>query len=243
MFKNIFKKSENNNPINEVETIKTSDDEFFKWLTFANVGWLHPGNAYCMDYAVKRLPTDNPIVEIGSFAGLSTNVISYLLKKYSKPNKFINSDPWVFAGLENGNTIGDFSDIKQNEYREFVIDSFKRNVNFFSKGSSIHTVEASSDEFFHKWGNSQSVKDIYGKDLQLGGKISFAYIDGDHTYEAAKRDFLNVSNYLDKGGFILFDDSSDNIPFPCANLMPEVLANPDYELVMKNPNYLFRRIR
>lgn len=238
MLNKLLRKAKNIN-----EPIKTLDDEFYKWLSFANVGWLHPGNAYCMDYAIKRLPSDNPVLEIGSFSGLSANFISYLLNKHSKINKFITSDPWIFEGLENGSVLGDFSDIKQSEYRKFVIDSFKRNVNFFSKDATIHTVELTSDEFFLKWRNSQVVTDIFDKELQLGGNISFAYIDGDHTYKGAKRDFQNVSKYLDIGGFILFDDSSDDSIFPCAKLMKKLIANPDYELVMKNPNYMFRKIK
>lgn len=245
MFKNLFKKTENkkeNEIVNRIEPIKTLDDEFFKWLTFANVGWLNPGNAYCMDYAISRISTDSPVIEIGSFSGLSTNAISYLLRKHSKSNTFITSDPWIFAGLDEGSTAGN-SKITQSEYREFVINSFKRNVQFFSRDAVIHTIESTSDDFFKLWANNNEATDIFDKKVKLGGNISFAYIDGNHTYEFAKRDFQNVSKYLDYGGFILFDDTGDHTHFPCKELMPEIIDNSEYELVMKNPNYLFRKIK
>jgi hypothetical protein len=44
------------------------------------------------------------------------------------------------------------------------------------------------------------------------------------------------------GGFILFDDSSDKNPFGLTKLMKEIKAQKNYELVIKNPNYLFKKI-
>ena len=49
--------------------------------------------------------------------------------------------------------------------------------------------------------------DVFGRSFQLGGPISFCYIDGNHTDDLAKRDFENCDRYLEKGGFVLFDDS------------------------------------
>lgn len=91
-------------------------------------------------------------------------------------------------------------------------------------------------------GKNQTVSDVFGRDINLGGKISFCYIDGNHTYEFAKRDFDNVDKYLELGGFVLFDDSSDLDPFGLTRLMKEIVRNRDYELVMKNPNYLFKKV-
>lgn len=63
----------------------------------------------------------------------------------------------------------------------------------------------------------------------------------DCSYNFARRDFENTDRYLEKGGLILFDDSYDGSPFGCARLMKEIVRNRDYELVIKNPNYLFRK--
>ena len=237
MIKKLIKKA-----INLANKPKALDDEFLNWLSFANAGMLSHGNSYCVDYAIKRLPTDNPIIEIGSFCGLSTNVIAYLLKKHSRQNKIFTSDRWIFEGAEKGGTLGT-SEIKHSDYRSFVMDTFKRNVSFFAKPIEVHPIEVFSDDFFRLWDNADVVTDLFDHEQKLGGNISFAYIDGNHTYEYAKRDFLNVSKHLDVGGFIFFDDSSDFSKFGCARLMKEIVSDPNYEFVMKNPNYLFRKIR
>lgn len=219
---------------------KTVSDEYFNWLSYANAGMLEKGNLYAFDYAIKNLPENAPIVEIGSFCGLSTNIISFLKKKYKKSNKTITCDRWIFENSESKN-IDTNSDITHKEYREFVMETFKRNVNFFSKGDLPFTIEKFSDEFFESWNKNELAKDIFSREIQLGGGISFSFIDGNHTYEYAKRDFENVSKHLVKGGFILFDDSADYFTFGVEILMKEIMKNPDYELVMKNPHYLFRK--
>jgi len=71
---------------------KTLKDEYLSWLCFANAGMLDAGNIYAMDIAVQNLPSDSPVVEIGSFCGLSANVISYLLRKHGKANNMMSCD-------------------------------------------------------------------------------------------------------------------------------------------------------
>lgn len=219
---------------------KTLSDEYINWLNFANAGMLHRGNVLCMDYAIRNLPSLSPVLEIGSFCGLSTNVIAYLLAKHNKRNAIISSDKWIFEGAEDGGNLGP-SNISHQDYREHVKSTFKRNVEFFSSENKPYTIEVFSDEFFELWGKNEMVKDVFGRDVQLGGNIGFCYIDGNHTYEFAKRDFENTDRNLDVGGYILFDDSYDGQPFGLTKLMKEIKNNKNYELVMKNPNYLFMK--
>jgi hypothetical protein len=232
---NIIKRSSQETPI-------MSDDAYVSWLSFANAGMLNPGNVYCFDYAIKHLPTKNPVVEIGSFCGLSTNVISYFLQKHNKQNTIFTADKWIFEGAENGGVVGD-SIISHAEYKSFIIDSYKRNVSFFSRDNLPYTIELFSDEFFEKWREGMTLTDVFGRSIKLGGGISFAYVDGNHSYEFVKRDFQNIASHLDTGGFILFDDSSDGSPFESTKFMKEVGGNSDFKLVMKNPNYLFQKIK
>ncbi len=214
-------------------------DEYLTWLSYANAGMMHSGNFYCFDYAMKNLPTDDPVIEVGSFCGLSANVTGYLLKKYGRKNKIITSDKWV---MENAETefIGN-SDIRFSEYSQYVKESFIRNVNFFNGKNIPYAIEVFSDEFFSLWEKGAEVNDVFGRNIKLGGGISFAYIDGNHTYEFTKRDFINTDKFLVKGGFIFFDDTNFESPYGCVKLMKEIKRNPSYELVMKNPNYLFRK--
>ena len=222
-------------------TTKTITDEYIDWLAFVNAGMLTKGNIYCMDHAIKNLPSGRPILEIGSFCGLSTNIITYLLLKHNKANQVICADKWVFEGAENGGNICG-SSISHDDYREFVLSSFKRNINFFSAHNKPYAIELFSDELFEQWGKNIKAKDVLNRDINLGGKLAFCYIDGNHTYDYAKRDFENANKFLEVNGYILFDDSADSDPFGLTSLMNEIKMNRNYKLVMKNPNYLFKKI-
>jgi len=222
-------------------TTKDISDNYINWLCFANAGILHRGNLYCFDYAIKNLVSNNPIVEIGSFCGLSTNSITYYLEKNLRSNRVITCDKWIFEGAEKGGYL-DNSNISHEEYRGFVRDTFIRNIRMFGRFNLPYTIEEFSDDFFRMWGGNKEVTDILGRSIKLGGRMSFCYIDGNHQYEYVKRDFENVHKYLEPGGFLLFDDSADGAPFGSATLMKEVMKHQSYELIIKNPNYLFKRI-
>ncbi|MGP8217167.1 MAG: class I SAM-dependent methyltransferase [Bacteroidia bacterium] len=217
--------------------------EFFTWLWFANAGMLNNGNMYCFEYAIEHLPSNNPIIEIGSFCGLSTNVISFYILKNNKSNKLITTDKWIFENSGPPDSFLDGSRITNKEYRDFVKGTYMRNVSFFSKDHLPYTIEQFSDDFFKLWKENKTETDVFGRQIQLGGKISFAYIDGNHTYEYAKRDFENVDKYLEPGGFILFDDSADNSHWEVCKVISEIKESGKYEIIINNPNYLVKKIK
>ena len=118
-------------------TRKTHDDEYLSWLMYANAGMQNPGNLYLMDLAVRELPSASPIIEIGSFCGLSTNAIRYLLYGHGRSNQIFAVDPWTFERSRMAPTLGD-STITMDDYTEFVLDTFRRNVAFFSRENAAH---------------------------------------------------------------------------------------------------------
>jgi len=126
--------------------------------------------------------------------------------------------------------------------REFVRDSFLRNTKFFSRDRLPHTIEIFSDDFFEHWKENAEISDVFNRTVRCGGPVSFAYIDGNHEYEFVKRDFENVNEFLVKNGFIFFDDSAAHIDCGIRDFVKEVKRRNDYEVVIKNPNYLFRKI-
>jgi hypothetical protein len=95
-----------------------------------------------------------------------------------------------------------------------------------------------SSEFFVKWQRRETCLDLQKNKLELGGVISFAYIDGNHTYEGCLEDFLNLKKFLVPGSMVLFDDTGDDSPFGCKNVVQDVLKHGLKE-VWHNPNYLF----
>jgi len=116
-----------------------------------------------------------------------------------------------------------------------------RNTEFFSGDRKPYAMELFSDDFFDLWKRQEEATDVFGRSVLMGGKISFCYIDGNHTYDFALRDFENADRFIDPGGYILFDDSDDSDPFGLRILMREISRDRRYEPVIKNPNYLFRR--
>lgn len=221
--------------------VKESWTEYMDWLTYANAGMLARGNAYCIEYAIQNIKSKAPIVEIGAFCGLSTNMITYFKEKYNVKNPLVACDRWIFEGSEHGGMLGDSKTVSHTEYREFVKESFMRNVKMFSRYDVPYSIEMFSDEFFGAWNKSEKHRDVFGREFQLGGPISFCYIDGNHTYKFAKRDFENCDKYLERGGFVMFDDSADGSGWEVCQVVQEVLTNRRYELIAKSPNYLFRK--
>src|ERR1700692_11606 len=80
--------------INPPHRAKNISDEFVEWLCFANAGMLDRGNLYLMDYAMQRLPSSSPLVEIGTFCGLSTNLLTHYKRKYGVSRRLIICDKW-----------------------------------------------------------------------------------------------------------------------------------------------------
>jgi hypothetical protein len=221
------------------QPIEILNDTFITWLGLANAGMLTPGNVWCFDYAITHLPSNNPMIEIGAFCGLSTNVISYFKLVHGRTNKLYCVDPWTFEGSDTdlGHPL-----FTHKDYRSFVKETFLRNVAFFNGRDLPSAFELGSSDFFSRWSAGQAAYDLFhARDVTLGGPISFAYIDGNHTYAYALQDFQNVDRWLEPGGLILFDDSGDGSGWEVCRVVAEVSAMDRYELIKKNPNYLFRK--
>jgi len=197
--------------INKLNSVDITD-EYINWLKFANAGMLHPGNLFCFDYVMRNMSSDAPMIEIGSFCGLSTNTIVYYKSKYGIPNRLITCDKWEFEGADKETTIAN-SNVTHHDYREFVKSTYKNNVLMFSRHDLPYTVEMISDDFFTAWRKGKEFQDVFGRSILLGGPISFCFIDGNHSYDYCRRDFENCHEFLERGGFILFDDSEDGSEF------------------------------
>jgi hypothetical protein len=204
-------------------------------------GWSCEGNVACFDYAMRNLPSSSPVVEIGTFCGLSTNMLIYMKKRHGIKNTVITCDKWQFTWVVSGGVMDELYPIPHEEYCRFIEDSYVRNTNMFSRDDIPFTIKAFSDEFFTAWANSEQRIDLFGRNVKLGGPISFCYIDGNHSYEYAKRDFENADKYLENGGFLLFDDSGDFSGWDVCKVVKEVKATGRYKLIAKDPNYFFQK--
>ena len=103
---------------------------------------------------------------------------------------------------------GEFGRADYNEYeRDVYLKSLGSNVNMF-------------------WGSSHDEKwlDIILKCLD-GKKLDFLFIDGDHTYEGVKMDFLRYRELVKEGGWIGFHDIKDTPFHRSANCRVDQLWN------------------
>ena len=242
MVKKLLKKSTYRTIKTKLVPFKKIQDEFYDVLYLANSGssMFIPENLYCIDYAIRNLATNNPILEIGSFTGMSTNILIHFLQKYKRQNKLFTADKWMFEERDRA-YYPRVLDKSIQEFSAFIRESFLRNLRFFNGERLPFTIELFSDEFFEKWRSKAATTDVFGRPVTLGGSFSFCYVDGGHEYEIVKRDFENIDQFIDTGGFIFFDDSASHIESGVREVMKEVIKRKDYELVIKNPNYLFRK--
>jgi hypothetical protein len=213
-------------------------DEYLDWLMLANAGMQVPGNLHLFDLAIAAAPP-GPMLEIGAFCGLSTNIITYLKAKHGRSDPLFSCDKWEFEGSEKG--LPPPAPVTRPELRRFIVDSFERAVRTFSPEDLPIAIEATSDEFFAMWQERRLVRERFGREVTLGGRFSFAFIDGNHTEEFAMRDFLNCDEHLQPGGLLLFDDSDDAGDWQVRRVIGHVKGTGRYEIVAKNPNYLFRK--
>jgi hypothetical protein len=152
----------------------SGQDEFLNWLGFANAGMLSPGNLHLMDLAMKQLPSAAPILEIGSFCGLSANVLTHFKRKLGLKNRLVTCDKWQFENAGNGAARVGASPVLFSEYRTFVRDSFLRNTRLFSSDDLPSTLELSSDEFFAAWRDRKTLQDVFGRPIAPAVRSAFA---------------------------------------------------------------------
>ena len=227
-----------------------NDDSFLKRIrcTIIGEGMLHEGNIYLMDYAIQNMPNEGVIFEIGSYAGLSTNVMLHLLKKHNKKHLFIGCDAWVYEGYNDYKGIIEShvdgrSDINRKDYMNYIKGAFINATNLLHPNTKPYTVHLTSDEFFKKWNTKDEFTDVFNRPFSIHQGISFSYIDGNHSYEQTKKDFENVDSKLKLNGFILIDDSAKYMNFGSSKFIKEIKQNDRYKLIDNNPNYLIQKVK
>ena len=216
-----------------------AEDPYAMWLQFAIANMTDRGNYPLMDRAIAQMPSA-PIVEIGCWAGMTSCLLVRYLRKHRRREPVFAVDPWLFERRPYFDKI-DHIPVSGLDYQEFIADSYRRNVEFFCSQHLPHAFRMTSDEFFAAWHARQVLTDLFGRSVQLGGPLGYAFIDGDHSLAQAERDYRNCDRWLLPGGFLFFDDSAENSAWEVSRLMPQVRAEGGYDLVDKNPHFLWRK--
>ena len=207
---------------------------------------MHPGNIFLISQAIQQMPEGGCVLEIGSYAGLSANLMTYFMQKQQRNATLFCCDAWVYEGFhdEKGMVtpwMDGRDDVKRTEYMAYIKTSYIQAAKLLSEQHLPHAIHLDSDTFFGAWAARETLLDVFERKVKLGGSIAFAYIDGNHAYDFAKRDFENVAKFLLPGGFVLLDDSAKHQAFGSARLAQEIRKHPDFEVVLANPHYLFRK--
>lgn len=229
---------------------KAPNDDFIKRIRSLVIGegMLKDGNIGLMEYAIQHMPDGGSIIEIGSYGGLSANVLVYLLGKHGKLRPFFTCDAWIYEGYhdhlkETPDTFIDGrTDVSRSAYSVYMKGAFIAATKLLSSHHLPHAFHMDSAHFFELWNNQRSETDVFGRNVTLGGPISFAYIDGGHSYEVAWRDFEHVSRNLLLNGFMLLDDSADHLPFGSAKMMATIKADKRFKVIASEPNYLIQKV-
>jgi hypothetical protein len=126
------------------------------------------------------------------------------------------------------------------EFSKSGVENMKNTKGYFGKNSQVFNMK--SDEFFSALRNAD-----------IGyPKLALVFIDGDHEYEQAKKDFFNTIKYVVNDGFMFLHDTlppdeSWRVPHRCGDvdrLRMELEAHayieelPEYD-ILSFPNSAF----
>jgi len=224
-------------------------DSFLKRInsTVIGEGMLKEGNIYLMDFAIQNMPDEGIVLEIGSYAGLSTNVILHLLENHNKNNTFVGCDAWIYEGfndykIKSNKFIDGSNKISRIEYCNYIKRAFINSINLLHPNRKPYTCHLTSDAFFNIWKTDNKFTDVFNREFKINEEISFCYIDGNHSYEQTKNDFENVGSKLKTNGFILIDDSAKFMNFGSSKFINNIKKDKNYKIVDSNPNFLIQKI-
>ena len=134
---------------------------------------------------LSRLPKGGIAVEIGVWQGEFSPTILKLIE----PSQLFLIDPWKHIGEESHTTafVGRTEDKKMEAIFQKVVNSFEEEI---------------------AEGRVGIIRDFSVPALQLfdDESISFAYVDGDHSYEGVSADLEALLPKMKVGGVMAFDD-------------------------------------
>jgi len=112
-------------------------------------------------------------------------------------------------------------------YKSFKIPFY---MNFAEKNQQIHLLRSNS----HLPSSLSKVKSIL-----LRQKLDFLFIDGDHTYNGVKQDYLMYAPLVCKGGLVAFHDICKHPPsWGCEvdKFWNEIKTNHSHQEIIDNPH-------
>ena len=100
--------------------------------------------------------------------------------------------------------LGFYTKLKQDDLEYVLVISAKSDItetHIFNLKSEVKLIKGNST-------HNDTINNL--KKLLKGNKIDVLFIDGDHSYEGVKKDFLNYSDFVSSNGLIILDDFEGN---------------------------------
>ena len=152
-------------------------------------GWLSEPEGFLLYVYGRNCDPNYEIVEIGSFKGKSTCWLGAAVRDTNRARKVIAIDwhkgskeftagtRYSSGGMFSGDTFGDF----------------KKTMERYEMEDYVEAWVMKSQEAITKW-------------MPEAKPIGLLFIDGEHTYESARRDFEQWSPFVIEGGTIMMHD-------------------------------------
>lgn len=174
-------------------------------------GWLSDIQGFTLMVLAEQGPGIGAIVEIGSFKGKSTCWLALGAKK-ARREKVVAIDPFTGSPEHQKGMANEDHDIVSSGS---TFEAFQRNIAFFKITDYVEPIVARSEDTVLTWTKP----------------IRLLFIDGDHSYEASKRDFDQWSPHVVPGGLIALHDIGewDGVT---EFYKTEVKTNPKYREVL-----------
>lgn len=151
---------------------------------------------------ISRHSVKGDIVEIGSWWGKSAFIFAWLAHHF-KIGKLLCVDPWSKEHLVQSEKIVDNASAHvdaDEALKVFQIGLLPFNMNH------INYLRMTSKEGAQHYSTERIITTELFGETQYSGHISILHIDGNHEYEAVKKDIQSWGHFMVDGGWIIFDD-------------------------------------
>jgi predicted O-methyltransferase YrrM len=179
------------------------------------------------------------IIEIGSWCGRSSSVLGMAarltsVKKVICVDLFPNRNDWIqnpdgtysFKVKFDQDECAAYTEqtVWKEPFENQILPVYAKNESLFAQFSETMKKFGYGDFVTPLKGNSSVLKN----NLNDTFKCKFAFIDGDHGYDAVCSDIENVERYLVPGAWICFDDAFSSYEGVSRAIQDMIINNPEY---------------
>jgi len=180
--------------LNELKNFKSENiEDIYYFAKYFYSGLIRPYQADCEFLKLLEIYKNlkpKRVLEIGTFVGGTL----FCFTKLAQDDAIIISIDLPFGKVFNASINQNIGNTKIDIYITKVFEHF-----IFGNQRLYLLRQSSNDE-----NTVQKLKRVLGNN-----KLDFIFIDGDHSYDAVKKDFELYYQFIDEGGVIAFHDISE----------------------------------